>query len=154
MTHYKKKLLPEGEYINSGNPQFPRRTARPKPIERAGLTREDNILWIETVNALWPWRLGEYPGYSECAAVALSYAKSTIRRWLSNGSRPIPANAAFKLATLLRSKATVYLQLAERWQKYGDETIERGKRNAYPGFRNHRLDEKDGWRSNPRKRVR
>lgn len=149
-----KQNLPGWDPSMSRHGQFPRRTPRPKPIPNANPDQKTGILWAETITAMWPWRLGEYPGYSACAADALGYAKTTIRRWLSKGARPFPATAADKLVNLLRSKAMEMLRLASEWETYATDARAEAAQRGYKGFRLQKIDEKDGWRSNPRKRVR
>jgi len=108
-------------------------------------------LWSAAIGCLWPWRLGEYPGYGVAAAAALGLKRDTIYRWLKKGSDGLSAPAARRMSALLKSRASTAMHLAAELDKYADDRDATATKNARYNLRIMRIEERDGWRSRPRK---
>ena len=123
-----------------------RRQIRRKPIPPILPHDHNSALWAHTVMALWPWRRGEYPGYSNCAAAAFGLERDTVSRYRYPGVT-VSARVALRVAAYLRSKAQQLLDLAAAWDAHATTQAARPVRRP---FREQRLAEVDGWRSKPR----
>ena len=127
-----------------------RRSAIPAP-----LPHDDNSagsgLWAAAIGHIWPWRLHDYPGYGAAAAAALGLAQGTIYRWLKPGSFGLSAPAARRMSALLKSRASTATHLAAELDRYADDRDATATKNARYNLRIMRIEERDGWRSRPRK---
>ena len=108
-------------------------------------------LWSAAIGLLWPWRLREYPGYSAAAGAALNLKPATVFRWLRSGSTGVTPAAARRLSALLKSRASTAMHLAAELDKYADDRDATATKNARYNLRIMRIEERDGWRSRPRK---
>ena len=126
-------------------------TTRPAP-RRADTSAPGAVLWAAAVSHLWPWRYREYPGWRACAADALSLSRDTVSRWCRAGTYAgVTAPAARRLSALLKSRASTAMHLAAELDKYADDRDATATKNARYNLRIMRIEERDGWRSRPRK---
>ena len=125
-----------------------RRTVSPAPLGRDDLD-EGTTIFGRCVTALWPWRLGEYPGWSVCAAKTLNYAVGSIRHFAKGTSAP-SATCLRKTANVLRSRAQSYLALAQECDQAATRIVQDAQARAVRPFRTMALEERQGWRSAPR----
>ena len=123
-------------------------TVTPAPLGR--LDRyPDTALFGRCVTALWPWRLGEYPGWSVCASRTLNYAVETVRHF-AKGTAPPSATCLRRIAQLLTARAQTYLALAQECDQAATRIVQEAQARAVRPFRTMALDERQGWRSAPR----
>ena len=127
-----------------------RRSAIPKPLPHAD-SSPGSAIWAAAIGHIWPWRLHEYPGYGAAAAAALGLAPATIYRWLKPGSFGLSAPAARRMSALLKSRASTAMHLAAELDRYADDRDATATKNARYNLRIMRIEERDGWRSRPRK---
>ena len=127
-----------------------RRRAIPAPLPHDASSAGSG-LWAAAIGHVWPWRLNEYPGYGAAAAAALNLAPGTIYRWLKPGSFGLSAPAARRMAALLKSRASTAVHLAAELDRYADDRDATATKNARYNLRIMRIEERDGWRSRPRK---
>ena len=127
-----------------------RRRAIPAPLPHDASSPGSEI-WSAAIGHIWPWRLNEYPGYGAAAAAALNLAPGTIYRWLKPGSFGLSAPAARRMAALLKSRASTAVHLAAELDRYADDRDATATKNARYNLRIMRIEERDGWRSRPRK---
>ena len=127
-----------------------RRSAIPAPLPH-DISSPGSGLWAAAIGHVWPWRLHDYPGYGAAAAAALGLAPGTIYRWLKPGSFGLSAPAARRMAALLKSRASTAMHLAADLDRYADDRDATATKNARYNLRIMRIEERDGWRSRPRK---
>ena len=124
-----------------------RRIARRKVVPPPLISDHKSALWADTIMSLWPWRKGEYPGYSNCASEAFRLERRTVHRYRYPGVT-VSSRVALRVASYLRHKAQQLLDIASAWDAYAATT----EAQAPPRrrLRELRLAEIDGWRSKPR----
>ena len=126
-------------------------TVRPAP-RRVDPSAPGAELWGACMGELWPWRYREYPGWRACAAAALGLSSNTVARWCRAGTYAgVTAPAARRLSALLKSRASTAMHLAAELDKYADDRDAAATKNARYNLRIMRIEERDGWRSRPRK---
>ena len=126
-------------------------TVRPAP-RRVDPSAPGAELWGACMGELWPWRYREYPGWRACAAAALGLSSNTVARWCRAGTYAgVTPAAARRLSALLKSRASTAMHLAAELDKYADDRDATATKNARYNLRIMRIEERDGWRSRPRK---
>ena len=131
-------LVGEGDHIRGKV-----RCASP-PARAGGLV-------VRVVNLLWPWGLRQYPGKRAMLAHVCGAKTATAKFWLHERD-PLPAHAARKLESHLRTQAALALELADELRRHAQSREQAAVRPR--GFAMVRVREPGGFPRDARWRGR